>query len=264
MKSNILVYFVFGLFLISSCGPSDEEKARVKMDAVKAFLTDHDSTRALILLDSIPRLFPGAAYTINAAKNLKNELILSMIKAKLNEMEAVKKRIAELETRFTREKADYDRYARYIHKRQNFDNSWDRSYLRVNLDEQGEISLTSNYYGNQWLDHTAIRVYDQGDQVITGTVPLGSVDNHHSSFMETRWEQVTFRDENSNGIIAFIARNADRKLKAVYIGKRYYYIVLEDYDKEAIKDALLLSETIKNKKKLESRIRSLQAGINIQ
>jgi hypothetical protein len=263
MKKELLILPVIFLYLFAGCGPSIEDRARVKMNEAQVLLQQHDTINALIKFDSIQGLFPGAAFTINSARNLKNEIRVEILQRRIAALEAIKKQIPLLEASFTKEKTDYDRYMQYVHNRQIFDKSWDRSYIRVNLDERGDISITSNYFGQQWIDHTGIRVYDQGEQAVTGTVPPGNVDNHHSSFMETKSEQVTYRNESALPVIKFITANSHRKLKAVFLGKGNYYIVLEDNDKQAIKDALLLSEALKRKNALENEVRTLQNKINL-
>ena len=107
-------------------------------------------------------------------------------------------------------------------------------------------------------------MYDKGEDAKTDSIPLGSVDNHHSDFMETKWEKVSYRNGKDNGVIKYIADNADRNLKAVFMGKEYYYIILEKYDKEAVRDALVLSNAIKKRKKLEDEITGLQKKLNIE
>ena len=98
-------------------------------------------------------------------------------------------------------------------------------------------------------------------QAKTDTVPLENVLNHHSDFLDTKWEKVSYRNGADNGVIKFIAQHADRNLKAVFLGTRYYYIILETYDKQAIKDALALSKALKSKAKLEKKIQSLQSKV---
>ncbi len=71
-----------------------------------------------------------------------------------------------------------------------------------------------------------------------------------------KWEKVSYRDGKDNGVIEFIAKNADRRLKAVFLGKRYYYIILETYDKEAVKKALELSKAIKKRKHLKQKLKA--------
>lgn len=258
-RYSVLLFLV----ILVACGPSDEEKARVKMNLAKALLEKNDTTNALIQLDSISKLYPEAIYSINAAKNLVNEISFDLLQKKEAELDSVNVEIADLEKSFTKEKTEFDRYTQYIHKRQTFERAWDRSYIQVHLDERGEIYLSSNYYGDHWLNHVALRVYDQGDDAKTDSIPLGDVNNHHSDFMELKWEKVSYRNGKYNDVLEFIANNVNRNLKAVYLGSEYYYIILETYDKEAVRDALALSKAIKRKMKLEAEIRSLENKLKI-
>ncbi len=233
------------------------------MELAKSSIARQDTANALLQLDSIPRLYPEAMYTINAAKNLANELNFDLLQRKESMLDSVQVKIAGLEKSFVKEKTEFDRYTQYIHKRQTFERAWDRSYIQVHLDERGDLSLSSNYHGKNWLNHVALRVYDQGDDAVTDTIPLNSPNNHHSDFMEWKWEKVTYRNGADNGVMEFIANNVNRRLKAVFLGKEYYYIILEDYDKIAVRDALALSKALKQDTKLEKEIQVLQNKLNI-
>ncbi len=259
------IYFVMAVFTFSivSCGPNDEDKARVKLTLAKNLLEKQDTTLALLQLDSISKLYPEAVYSINAAKNMANEVNFSLLQKSEIELDSVKVKVENLEKSFVKEKTDFDRYTQYIHKRQTFQRAWDRSYIQVHLDERGDLYLSSNYHGKNWLNHVALRVYDAGDDAKTDSIPLNNPNNHHSDFMEAKWEKVSYRNGADNGVIEFIANHVDRRLKAVFIGKEYYYIILEDYDKIAVRDALALSKAIKQKLKLEKEIQSLQKKVNI-
>ncbi|MCG6188641.1 hypothetical protein [Maribellus maritimus] len=260
-KFPVITLFLLAVFV--ACGPSDEEKARVKLNLAKSLLEKNDTASALLHLDSIPKLYPEAMYSANAAKNLASEVGFDLLRKKEAELDSVKVQIVALEKGFKKEKTQFDRYTQYIHKRQTFERAWDRSYIQVHLDERGEIYLSSNYYGDHWLNHVALRVYDQGDDAKTDTIPLGDVNNHHSDFMELKWEKVSYRNGKYNDVLEFISGNVDRRLKAVFLGKEYYYIILETYDKEAVRDALALSEAIKRRSKLEAEIKGLQGRLQI-
>ncbi|SHF51956.1 hypothetical protein SAMN05444274_10636 [Mariniphaga anaerophila] len=263
MKFSFFISAVLLALVIAGCGPSDEDKARVKLNLAQSLLEKNDTTAALRHLDSIPRLYPKAVYALNAAKNLVNEVQFDLLHRKEAELDSLKVKVAELEKPFNKEKTEFDRYTQYVHKRQTFQRAWDRSYIQVHLDERGEIYLSSNYHGEKWLDHTALRVYDQGDDAKTEEIPIGSPDNHRSDFMEAKWEKVSYRNGKDNGVMEFIANNADRNLKAVFLGNKYYYIILETYDKQAVKDALALSKALKQRSKLQAEINSLQKQLNI-
>ncbi len=264
MRFSVYIAVLFaGLFLFA-CGPSDEEKARAKLNHAQALLEKNDTAAALLHLDSIPRLYPKAVYSLNAAKNLVGEVQFELLHRTESELDSLKIKITELEKPFTKEKTEFDRYAQYTHNRQTFQRAWDRSYIQVHLDERGEIYLSSNYHGEKWLNHIALRVYDQGEDAKTEEIPIGDPNNHRSDFMEAKWEKVSYRNGKDNGVMEFIAEHADRNLKAVFLGKEYYYIILESYDKQAVKDALLLSAAIRQKSKLEAEIAGLQKKLNIK
>lgn len=263
MKYTFHILISILIVSVVGCGPSDEDKARAKLNQAKSLLAKSDTAAALRHLDSIPKLYPEAVYSANAAKNLISEVNFDLLHRKEAELDSLKVKISELEKPFKKEKTEFDRYTQYIHKRQTFERAWDRSYIQVHLDERGVIYLSSNYHGEKWLNHTALRVYDQGDDAKTEDIPIDNINNHRSDFVDAKWEKVTYREGKDNGVMEFIANNTDRRLKAVFLGDEYYYIILETYDKQAVKDALALSKALKRKNKLEGQIRSLQKKLNI-
>jgi hypothetical protein len=145
---------------------------------------------------------------------------------------------------------------------QKFERRWNQSFIQLHLDERGDLYISSNYYGPEWLNHTGIRVYDGIFQAKTDSVALDDNNNHHSDFMNLHWEKVSYKNGKDNGVIQFIADNVDRNLKAVFLGKRMYFIVLESFDKQAIKDALALSNALKLKAALQKEIKELQSRLN--
>lgn len=258
MRHSILLIGLASMILMISCGPSDEEKARTKLNFAQALLERNDTVAALIQLDSISKAYPKAMYAVNSAKNLTNQINFDLLQKSETELDSLNAKIETLEQSFTKEKTQYDRYTQYIHKRQTFDRAWKRSYIQVHLDERGDLYLTSNYHGENSLNHYALRVYDSGDAAKTDSIPVGDVDNHQSDFMEAKWEKVSYRNSRDNGVIEFIAQNADRNLKAAFLGKQHYYIILETYDKQAVKDALALSKALKRRIALQAELKSLQ------
>jgi hypothetical protein len=263
MKISVQYLAILLAIIFVACGPSDEEKAKIKIDVAKNLLINNDTMRAMQQLDSIPLLYPEAVYSANAAKNLLKDIRFDLMQRKEAELDSLKIQITDLEKLFVKEKTEFDRYAQYTHKRQTFKRAWDRSYIQVHLDERGELYLSSNYHGENWLNHTGLRVYDAGDDAKTEEIAIGTTDNHRSDFMEAKWEKVSYRNGKDNGVIEFIANNVERNLKAVFLGKEYYYIILETYDKEAVRDALALSKALKKAKGLEAEIKALQKKLNI-
>lgn len=249
------------LFLLASCGDQSKKQAAAKLELATSYCEKGDSAIAVQILDSIPVLFPEAFAVATQAKELSKKINAEILFRKQDQLDKVTARVAELEKSFDKEKTDYDQYTQYVPKQQNAERRWAQSYIQVHLDERGTLYISSNYYGKEWLDHVAIRVYDGVFQAKTDTVPLGDINNYHGEFMDTHWEKVSYKNGKDNGVIQFIADNADRNLKAVFIGKRMYYIVLEKFDKQAVKDALALSIDLKQKAEIEKEIKQLQQKV---
>jgi len=263
MKHWIFFIVTSLIFLFVACGPSDEDKARTKMNFAKVLLEKQDTTAALLQLDSILMLYPKAPYSQNAAKNLIAEINFELLHRKETALDTIKALIAELENSFVKEKTEFDRYTQYTHKRQTLQGSLIRSFIQIHLDERGDLYLSSNYHGKSSINHYGLKVYDAEISAKTDSVPVGDSNNHQSDFMEYKWEKVSYRNGKDNGVIEFIASHADRKLKAVFLGKGQFYIILEEFDKTAVKDALALSKAIKNKNELEKEIQVLQKKLQI-
>ena len=221
-----------------------------------------DTVASLQLLDSVQILFPKAFEIAEKAKETGNKLNSEILFRKQEQLDRVSNRLKEFEGLFDKEKTEYDRFTQYIHKMQKFERRWNQSFIELHLDERGDLFISSNYYGPEWLNHTGIRVYDGIFQARTDSVSLDDPNNHHSEFMNLHWEKVSYKNGKDNGVIQFIADNADRNLKAVFLGKRMYYIVLESFDKQAIKDALQLSNAIKRKIELQKEIKELKTRLN--
>jgi hypothetical protein len=264
MKHSIYFIAVCLAVLFVSCGPSDEEKARAKMSYAKMLLEKQDTIQALLQLDSIAKLYPKAPYSINAAKNMTTEINFELLRRTEAELDSTNSLISKLGNSFEKEKTEFDRYTLYIHKRQTLQRSITRSFIQIHLDERGEMFLSSNYYGKSSINHTGLRVYDGELSAKTDSIPVGDPMNHQSDFMEYKWEKVSYRNGKDNGVIQFIADNTDRNLKAVFLGKGQQYIILESYDKTAVKDALALSNALKKRAALTEEIQVLKNKLNIE
>ena len=79
MKFRFQYLVLFLLVIFVACGPSDEEKARVKLNFAKSLLEKNDTASALLHLDSIPKLYPEAMYSANAAQNLVSEISFELL-----------------------------------------------------------------------------------------------------------------------------------------------------------------------------------------
>jgi len=242
------------VLLLWSCGPSQRELAVQKINTAKNVLATGDTLAALAIIDSVKILFPEAKVQIGVADNIRKVTLQQMIDQRKLQLIKLDSVIFELEKNFVKEKTEFDMYWQYNHKQQTLNRSWDRSFLQVHLDERGVMYLSSNYMGKEWLNHTGIRVYDGQLQAKSERVPVGDALNHRSDFMDYKWERVSYMDGKADSVIHFIANNSNLNLKCVFLGARYYYILLEKFDVEAVVDALKLSEAIKKRESLDAEI----------
>lgn len=262
MKNYNFVLTILLLSILFSCGKSNKKLADEKFVLAVNICEQGDSLTALLHLDSIGALYPEAFETIDKAKVMSKKINSEFLFRKQDQLDKIKERLSELEKLFITEKTEYDRFTQYVHKLQKSDRRWNQSFIQLHLDERGELHISSNYYGKQWLNHVGIRVYDGVFQARTDSVSLEDPNNHRSDFMDTHWEKVTYTKGKDNGVIQFIADNAERNLKAVFLGQRMYFIVLEQYDKQAVKDALALSNALKLRTQIEKEIKELQKKVN--
>lgn len=244
-----------------SCGKSDKELASDKLKKAEALLAQGKANEAIQTADSVRMLYKTAIPQIADADRFKKKAYADLLYQAQDALDSVKTQIEGLEKNFITEKTEFDRYTQYIHKRQDFQRRWNKSYIQIYLDERGVLYISSNYYGTEWLNHTAIRVYDQGEQAKTDSIAVGSPLNHQSDFLNTKWEKVSYTDGKDNGVIDFIVQHANRNLKAVFLGKKLQYIVLEDYDKQAFVEALALSNALKRRAILEKQIKEYQSKV---
>ena len=262
MRSLKIVGAILFAVIFFSCGKSEKERAAEKFALANSLYQKGDTVIALQQLDSVQILFPRAFETGEKAKELSNNINSEILFRKEQQSDKVAARLTELEGLFDKQKTEFDRFTQYVHKMQKFERRWNQSFIELHLDERGDLYISSNYYGSEWLNHTGIRVYDGIFQAKTDSVSLDDPNNHHSEFMNLHWEKVSYKSGKDNGVIQFIADNADRNLKAVFLGKRMYFIVLEAFDKQAIKEALQLSNALKRKAELQKEIKELRSRLN--
>jgi hypothetical protein len=261
MRNLKIVVGILFLTLLFSCENSVKKQAADKYSLAKAICAKGDSMAALQQLDSIVGLFSGEIETIAHARELIKKINSEILSRKQAQFDKISLHITELEMHFDTTKTEFDRFLQYVPKMQNSERRWNQSYIQIHLDERGELYISSNYYGTEWLNHVGLRVYDGVFQAKTDSVSLDDPNNHRSDFMNTHWEKVSYKNGKDNGAIQFISDHADRNLKAVFLGKRTYFIVLEQFDKQAVKDALALSNALKNKAQLAKEIKELQSKI---
>jgi hypothetical protein len=257
MRSGLFVSG-FILLLMLGCAPSQQQLAVNKISVAESCLTKGDTALALLHLDSIPRFYPEAVLEIKRAGKISNQIYTLKINGLFEKKEEMIRIIESLIKEFTPDKGEFEKYTNYIHNSQNGEKNWTRSYVQVVVNQMGDLSLMSNYYGSSWINHTSIWLQLDGITTNTDSVSLDNINNHHNEFNGANWEKVTYRSPQAEKVIETIANNPEKKLRVNFKGKNAFPVWIEETDKKAIKSAWELSKALKVKVAAEKAISELE------
>jgi hypothetical protein len=258
MKRIVFILMLLPALFIS-CGPTPEEVAADAFTRAQKLYEAKQFNDTKLLLDSIIENLPGQIEyvtrsedllrTIRTSEQEQNLVFLdSLLKAKEEELKPLMKNF--------RKSDEYGAKEILIHKRQKPENSYSRTFIRAHLDVDGNFYISSRYTGEHRLHHNRIKVYYNKKSATTEKIEEDGFLNRSFEDNGTMWEVVSYKDGKDNGVIDFIAANWDKSLKVQFIGKKYYYIVMEKFDKEAIKDANEISFILKDIAHIKKEIKN--------
>ena len=165
--------------------------------------------------------------------------------------------------------SEYDSEEKYVDKTQSSSISPGEKYIRISVNELGEMALTGVYSGTVSLKHNQLRITNSdGKYQETEAIPFDGGTNY--SFKDdtgTIYELVTYQKGRDNGVISFIYNSANQKLTMEYIGeKKQLSVILSDKEKKALVQTVDLAVILQNldrlkkeKEKAEKRIEYLRS-----
>ncbi len=256
-NQGIFLITILLIGMVYACGPSQEKLAQEKYNRASAYFEKGLYNDAKLVIDTILSDYSkDIEYTVRAEDMLRKIKIdeqkrnLVFLDSTLQEQEKV---LAKLKKNFIISN-DYGSKEVWIHKRQQPKNSYQRTYLKANLDSKGNFYISSHFSGDHYIKHNQIKVYNNGQSVLSEKIPEDGFNNRRFEDGGFYWEVVKYKDGKDNGIVDFISQNVAQPLKAVFIGKEHSYIVLEKYDKEAIRDAYEISFVLKEITQIKQQI----------
>lgn len=259
MKYISHIQILIGIIaLLSACGPSQREQAVGKINFAEKVISQGDTSAGLAILDSIKILYPKANFQIEVAKNITDEIYRQQIDQKRMLLRETETSITALEEKFIKEKTQYDLFAQYIPTQQMKKRKSNSTFLQVNLDERGELYLSSTYMGKTQLNHNRIKLYDGIIQIESVKIPSDDPTSRKNDFLDYKWEKISFTEGRSDSLIKFISKYSELPLKCALFGQNSYYYFLERTDIEAIKNASELSKAIRQKKTIQKELTELE------
>lgn len=231
-----LLSAAFAAVICSSCG-DDGKNAGLLLQRAEASFSAGDFNTAKLQVDSIRTLYPKAIEARRAAIGLMQQVELQEQEKTLvylDSMLAVKR--AEFDSmrgKFVFEKdTAYQEVGNYFHPSQVVERNIGRSFLRAQVNEMGEMSLTSIYCAGGNIHHTAVRVGIPGDTY--AETPVSS-DVYETTDLGRPIEKADYRLPADGGVAAFIVANKDRKSLALeFKGDRSYKTQMTAEDIKAV------------------------------
>lgn len=234
MKGTSLLVLPLVMALASCNG--DEKKADELYRRAEVSYAEGNYCRAKLQIDSIRDLYPKAFEARKAGIKLMQQVDLAEQEKTLAYLDSVMAvRQASLDSiigNFVLEKdTAYQEVGNYFYPTQVVEKNIGRTFLRGQVNEEGEMSITSIYCAGRAIHHTAVKV-SLGDN-FAQTPP--SNDSYETTYLGRIMEQADYKSGNDGGVISFIAANRDEKsMRLEFIGDRRYVTTMRADDIKAI------------------------------
>lgn len=223
-----------------------EKKAGEKLQTAREAFERGDYSAAKIQIDSIKILYPKAFEARREGIGLMQQVELkeqektlvyldSLLQKKQEELVAIK-------DKFTFEKnAEYQKIGNYLHPSQVIEKNLHRSYLRFQVNEMGEMSMTSIYCGSNNIHHVGVKV----------TAPDGSFaetpaskDSYETTDLGEKIEKANYKLGEDGNVIGFLYLNRDKNIRVNYVGERPYSSTMTTADRQALAGIYELSQLL--------------------
>lgn len=258
---RILIPFM--MFFLASCG-QEEKKANELLSRAESSFQSANYSEAKLLIDSIRNSYPKVFDVRRKAIMLKQQVELKEQQISLEYLDSM---MAVKQLAFDSIKSDYvlekdtayQEIGNYFYPSQVVEKNIGRTFLRANVNEKGEMSLTSIYCAGGSLNHTSVKVSSKDAFAQTPASP----DVYVSSDLGRKIEKADYKLGADGGVIGFIIANRDAKsLKLEFIGDRTYRTLMYSPDIKAIVEVAKLAQILSSME--EIRKEQKEANLKIQ
>lgn len=244
MKLNKLIALPLFMALFS-CN-SDEKKAEELFQRAESSFATGDYSLAKLQIDSIRTLYPKAFEVRKAGIKLMQQVDLQEQQKTLVYLDSVmavkQASLDSIKGNFVLEKdTAYQEVGNYFYPTQTVEKNIGRSFLRGQVNERGEMSITSIYCAGGKLHHRAVKV--SVDDLFAET-PI-SPDCYETTDLGKAIEKADYKLGSDGGVIAFITANQDKKrIRLEFIGDRNYKTTMQPNDIKAIAELSRLAQIL--------------------
>lgn len=236
MKKTVLAAVCL-MALLSGCN-GDSKKAGALFQRAELAYALGDYSLAKLQIDSIRTLYPKAVEVRKAAISLMQHIDMQEQRktlAYLDSMMQVKQAAFDsIKGNYVLEKdTAYQETGNYFYPTQVVEKNIGRSFLRAQVNEQGEMSLTSIYCAGGNIHHTAVKVSVDGNLFAQTSA---SPDSYETTDLGRVIEKADYRvGKDDGGVASFIVANQDKRtFRLEFIGDRSYRTTMRRDDVKAI------------------------------
>lgn len=259
MKKIEILCCIIALGLLS-CSDNGVKKAEQLLEHAQKAYEKGLYSEAKLQIDSIKVLYPKAFDVRKKGIKLMQQVDLKEQEktlAYLDSMMTIKKaQFDSIRSHFVLEKdAVYQEVGNYFFPTQTVEKNIGRTFLRAQVSEQGEMTMTSIYCAGGNIHHTAVKVSVGEDAAVTPT----SKDIYETTDLGRPIEKADYKLGEDGGVIAFIVQHKDQNVQVQFIGDKNYKTAMQANDRKAFVElsnlARILSgiEQIKKEQKEANR-----------
>lgn len=254
---------LLGLVLLASCGDGGEKEAQKRLQKAEVALQQENFSEAKLQIDSIKVLYPKAFEARKQGIKLMQQVDLkeqgktlvyldSMMQVKQAQLDSIKGNFV-----FEKDTA-YQDVGSWFYPTQVVEKSLGRTFLRGQVNELGEMSLTSIYCAGGQLNHTSVKV-SVGDTF--AETPMAN-DSYTTTDLGRTIEKADYKVGNDGGVAGFIVANADKNIQLTFIGDKTWRTAMQKNDRKAFVELTELARILSGME--EIRKQQKEANLKIQ
>ena len=254
---------LLALVILAGCGDGGEKQAQMRLRKAEAALQQENFSEAKLQIDSIKVLYPKAFEARKQGIKLMQQVDLKeqgKTLAYLDSMMQVKQiQLDSIKSNFVLEKdTAYQEIGNWFYPTQVVEKNIGRSFLRGQVNELGEMSLTSIYCAGGSLNQTSVKV-SVGDTF--AETPMAK-DSYTTTDLGRVIEKADYKVGEDGGVAAFVMANQDKNIQLLFIGDKTYRTTMQKNDRKAIAELMDLARILSSME--EIRKQQKETNLKIQ
>ena len=254
---------LLALAVLAGCGDGGEKEAQMRLRKAEAALQQENFSEAKLQIDSIKVLYPKAFEARKQGIKLMQQVDLKEQRKTLvylDSMMHVKQlQLDSIKGNFVLEKdTAYQEIGNWFYPTQVVEKNTGRTFLRGQVSELGEMSLTSIYCAGGALNHTSVKV-SVGD---TFAETPATKDSYTTTDLGRTIEKADYKVGEDGGVVGFIVANQDKNIQLTFVGDKTYKTAMQKNDRKAIVELTGLARILSGME--EIRKQQKEANLKIQ